>query len=237
MHGVIYGLHDPLTGELRYVGQTTTTVDSRLSAHLSPSNLRKHSYLCRWLGGLVKRGLRPGVSIRAEAVDQARLDCLEIEHIAAERKKGTRLVNQADGGGGRFGYVPSAEEREKIRRSNLGKKKPPHTDTWKRRMSELMTGRPSPNTKEHHKRLAAAKRGVPRSEETKAKIRAAKLGTKLSAAHRAAISAAHIRRDISTEEIQRRLAAGVSKAQIARDMGISLSLISNRLAHVLACSS
>lgn len=246
-HGVIYGLHDPETGELRYIGQTTKAVVCRLSAHLAPSSLRRHSYLARWLLGLAKRGLSPTWSILVEAQDQAELDRLEVECIAQARSEGVRLVNLSDGGGGRAGYVPSAEEREKIRRSNLGKHSVPKTEAQKGHMSKLMAGR-NTNTPEHMSKLAAMKRGVPRSEATKVRISEAKKGqpsafkgSRHSPESKALISAHRIgkmlkhehhayRADISTAEILRRLTLGQTKVQIAGDLGVSPTFIHRRLA-------
>jgi hypothetical protein len=81
-HGVIYGLHDPDTGELRYIGQTIKRPCDRLACHVAPSQLKRHSYLARWLKGCVEHGLRPTISVIAEAKDQTELDRLEIELIA-----------------------------------------------------------------------------------------------------------------------------------------------------------
>jgi hypothetical protein len=245
-HGVVYGLHDPITGELRYIGQTITTVQQRLSVHLSPNSLRRHSYLARWLLGLTKRGMSPTWSVRAEAQDQAELDRLEVEHIARARAEGARLVNISDGGGGRAGYVPSAEEREKIAAAQRGVPRPKHTEEWKARMSTLKAG-VNTNTPEHMARLAEMKRGVPRSEETKVKISEAKKGQPSSfQGHehteeaKAKISAkrmgqllkdAHFayRHDIRTSEILRLLENGSSKVAIAKHFGVSPTFIHRRL--------
>ena len=245
-HGVIYGLHDPLTGELRYIGQTIKAIPDRLAAHKTPSSLKRHSYLSRWLGGLVKRGLSPTWSQLAEAQDQPELDRLEIEFIAKARAEGVRLVNQADGGGGRAGYSPTPEEREKLRIANTGKSHGPHTPEWKAHMAQVMAGRQT-NTPEHIARLAEAKRGKPRSEETKARISAAKMGTpspkkgipmaeeqkaKISASRRGKMTeAAHhkYREDISTEAILKRLAEGATKVEIAQELGVSSTFVHRRV--------
>ncbi len=245
MHGIIYSLHDPMTHELRYIGQTIKTPQARLAVHLSPSSLKRHSYLARWLKSLVWRGHRPSIVVLATAETQAELDALEVQHIAAERAKGTRLVNLSDGGGGRAGYVPTAAEREKISAAQVGVPRAKWTEERKQAMSALFTGRPSPNTEEHHRRLAEAKRGVPRSAEERAKMSAAMKGRKASAETRAKMSAARIgkthaglpgeahpmfRHDISTADLVARLSApGMTVAQLARDMGLSRTFIHRRL--------
>lgn len=221
-HGIIYGLHDPRTGELRYIGQTTkATPEERRWSHLAPSSLKQHTYLARWLSGLVKNGLVPTCSIICTANSQPELDELEIKHIAEARSRGVRLVNMSDGGGGRAG-VPQSEE-------------------WKARMSEQKRGK-NTNTPEHIARLAEMKRGVPRSEETKAKIRAAKLGTKLTEEHKAKIAASSLgkfspkgeasgrwKHGVSTDEIMRRYDAGEPKKHIAAAVGMSEMGVAHRI--------
>jgi hypothetical protein len=174
-HGVIYGLHDPESNELRYIGQTIQPPKKRLGVHVSPWSLRRRSYLSNWIASVLKRGSRPTILVRGQAEDQAGLDALEVQHISEARASGVRLVNLSNGGGGRAGYVPTVEEREKQRLSNLGKPHPKHTDEWKTAMSKKMKGR-NTNTPQHIARIAALKVGVPRSDETKAKISAAKMG-------------------------------------------------------------
>jgi len=246
IHGVIYGLHDPETGELRYIGQTVTTVVQRLRTHITPSQLKKHTYLARWLLGLVKRGLSPTWSQIAIAQSQSELDRLEIEFIAEARAVGVRLVNLSAGGGGRFGYVPSAEEREKIRKGNLGKPHPKHTPEWREHMAQLMAGRCT-NTPEHMAKLAESKRGVQRSQEVRDKISKAKRGcpshnkgVPMSESVKAKVSAARkgklkgsthpqYRHDISTDDILQRLSNGQSKVEIAVALGVSPTFIHRRL--------
>lgn len=246
IHGVIYGLHDPETGELRYIGQTITTVKARLAKHVTPSQLKKHSYLARWLLGLVKRGQSPTWSVLAEALDQEELDRLEIEYIASAREGKVRLVNLSDGGGGRAGWVVPPEVREKLRQSNLGKPHPKHTPEWKALMSEKMKGR-NTNTPEHIERLRQMKIGVPRSEETKAKISEAKKGcpSPMKGKHhteetKAKVSASRkgqllgdthhqYRHDISTEWILQKLDEGWTKVAIAKELGKSSTFVHRRV--------
>ncbi len=245
-HGIIYGLHDPTTGELRYIGQTVNAVTQRLAVHLSPSSLRRHSYLARWLLGLVKRDLSPTWSVLAEAQDQAELDRLEVEHIAKARADGVRLVNLSDGGG-RAGYVTPQETRDKIAATQRGVPKPKHTEEWKARMSEVMSGR-NTNTPEHLARLAEMKRGVPRSDETRARISESRKGqpSGMAGKHHTDEAKAKIsehrkgqtlgeehhgyRHDIPTHEIVRLLGEGMTKVQVAAHFAVSPTFIHRRIA-------
>jgi transposase-like protein len=246
IHGYIYCLLDPRTFELRYIGQTTKQPHHRVSAHLCPSMLRKHSYLARWLKSLVDKRLKPLIAVLDVAYDQSELDASEVAHIAKYREGGFRLVNLSDGGGGRAGYITPPEMRAKIRLGNLGKPHPKHTSEWKLRMSVLMAGR-STNPPEHYERLAEMKRGVPRSEETKIKISEAKTGqpgTFTGHEHtketKAKISEGRTgqllkeehfayRHDITTAEILRLLEGGMSKVQIAAHFEVSPTFVHRRL--------
>ena len=247
LHGVIYGLHDPHTGLIRYIGQTTTTVEQRLRSHLAPSSLNRHSYVYRWLRGLVGRGLRPTTSIIAEAQDQPELDRLEIEHIAAARDRGECLTNLSDGGGGPFGRIVSPETREKIAAKQRGVPRAKHTDEWRKLMSAKMKGRRT-NTAEHMERLWGLRVGKRHTEEAKERIAVAKMGrpsVRLGAKHtdeaRARMSASQkglqageqhhsFRHDISTDDIFARLALGKTKVQVAAELGVSPTFVHRRIA-------
>jgi hypothetical protein len=247
-HGVIYGLYAP-DGELRYIGQTTKEPWMRLCAHLSPSSLRRHSYLGRWLGSLVAKGERPTIRPIVDAANQVELDRLEVAYIAAARAGGVRLVNLSNGGGGRSGYVPTHAEREKISAAQRGVPRKPHSEATRAHLSRLHRGRPSPNTREHHRRVAELLRGVPRSASTRAKISAAKIGHVTTPKHRAALSRALIgkpkapdhvakltgpghgmfRHDIVTDELVAAVRGGESVAGLARRRGLPRTFIHRRL--------
>ena len=51
-HFVVYGLSDPRTNELRYVGKTTQTLHRRLLRHVAPSYLKEATYKNNWLRGV-----------------------------------------------------------------------------------------------------------------------------------------------------------------------------------------
>ena len=84
------------------------------------------------------------------------------------------------------GKPKTAEHKEKIRQGNLGKKKPPRGDEYRKLMSTLKSGSNNPMygkgcTPERAAKIGAANKGkipvnkgVPMTEEQKAKIRATK---------------------------------------------------------------
>lgn len=84
-----YGLVDPRTGCLRYVGKTSK-LDQRLYWHIADS--KRYSHRCaQWVKGLVKLGLLP-ILVVLEDGDQ------EVFWIASLRAAGASLLNVSDGG-------------------------------------------------------------------------------------------------------------------------------------------
>lgn len=92
----IYGLHDPDTSELRYVG-VTCDPDGRLAQHLTPSNLHKMRPLSAWLRALVAAGKRP-VMRTIETVSIDKINAVERRAIADARTRGEALLNVRPGG-------------------------------------------------------------------------------------------------------------------------------------------
>ena len=92
MKGIIYGLVDNSTMELRYVGQTIEALACRFKRHMKLYSSNAH--LNNWLR-----------SADASAIvlerDPEDLDEAEMRWIADARAQGARLINLTDGGGGR----------------------------------------------------------------------------------------------------------------------------------------
>ena len=89
----IYGLADPETGEVRYIGKAASP-KRRYAGHLRETR-RKTPLYC-WIASLTKRGLKPSLVILIEASADWRAD--EKRLIAEARSRGERLLNVADGG-------------------------------------------------------------------------------------------------------------------------------------------
>lgn len=88
----IYGLRDPRTGEMRYVGSSCNP-KVRLHQHISDlkyanTGERKH----RWLSQLVGLGLRPHVEILMRVQEKNRHE-FEAWWITEYTNRGARLVN------------------------------------------------------------------------------------------------------------------------------------------------
>lgn len=167
--GVIYGLYDPRTEKLRYIGQTVRPLKERLKYHLSKHNLAVSQTRCsKWLRSLMSFGLRPLVKVLEEAESREHLDALEIDLIRQARGNGEELVNHADGGLSASGY-------------SLG-------EDFRRAVSERMSGRKvSPETRA---KLSAANKGKKLSYETREKMSLARKGKKLTQEHKAKLSKA-----------------------------------------------
>ena len=168
---VIYGLADPRSGQLRYVGKSTTGAQQRLASHLCPSSLKAKSWKNHWLKSLLKEGLRPDVFVIEACARKEDLNEAERHQIASLRAIGCELTNLTPGGDGQ-GYPCSPEKRAKISVATKG-----------RRLTVL-----SPKT---YARIAEKARGRKRSAEAIAKTAAARRGQKHTADAIAIMSEQH----------------------------------------------
>lgn len=108
----IYDLSDPRTGHLRYVGKSVDP-SKRLAEHLRSARKGVHQYVYKWIGGLLKDGLCPVMTILEEVSEQEANEA-ERSWIASMRLAGCVLTNQTDGGDGQSaGYRPTKAAIEK----------------------------------------------------------------------------------------------------------------------------
>jgi hypothetical protein len=117
--GCIYGLADPRTGALRYVGKTVRSLKLRLQGHVSKSDLARHSHKTNWVMSLLVAGVRPEIFEIEELPNEA-LDEAEIFYIQYFRSIGCSLTNTAPGGTS-CGRKRSWEERRQMSVSRTGK--------------------------------------------------------------------------------------------------------------------
>jgi hypothetical protein len=124
---VIYGLFDPESDHLRYVGKTTN-IAKRYESHLYESAKRSRKpYSRRWIASLLARGLKPKMEV-LDIVSSAVANDAERCWIASMRLAGCKLTNRTDGGDGQSkGYQWSAEARRKIGLAGRGKKRSDET--------------------------------------------------------------------------------------------------------------
>lgn len=102
---IIYGLVEPATLMVRYVGQSAKGV-SRPMQHV---NTRERSYKANWVAGLHARGQQFGIVVLEEVADADDLALAEMWWIAYGRACGWQLTNVTAGGEGTRGYRKSPE--------------------------------------------------------------------------------------------------------------------------------
>lgn len=108
----IYGLYDPRTNELKYIGKTNN-LEKRLYEHIKEAENGYKSYKNDWIRSLRKRGLSPFISTLEEVSEEQWQEC-ERKWINNCRKEGIKLTNLTDGGEGVHGYQYTEEQRKAI---------------------------------------------------------------------------------------------------------------------------
>ncbi len=113
---LIYCLMDPLTGEIRYVGQTIKG-NKRFKEHIKPSSLRKHTHKNHWIKSLINKDLKPIFNVLEYIEDNSILDEREDYWINYHKSQGCNLTNAANGGRGSPGRKNSPESIAKMSRA------------------------------------------------------------------------------------------------------------------------
>ena len=212
MKATIYVLCHPITSEVRYVGKTVKSLESRFAMHVNSAfNRGSKTHLARWMRSL-------GVLPEVRALMVVNGDGCQAEQgiIALYRAKGYRLTNITAGGEGVVGRVCSPEQRKKISDSNRGRV---FTEDHRAKMSASRKGvKRKPHTAEACAKISAAMQGNTRalgfkhSAESRQNMSAAMKGHKralgrvLSPETRAKIGNSN-RGKIRTEETKAKLSA------------------------------
>lgn len=145
----IYGLVDPETKEIRYIGKSIRPVE-RLANHC---NEISNCHRSHWIQSLKKKGLKPEMVILERIVGEWPWQESEKRWISYCRENGFDLVNNTDGGDGVSG-LPE-ETRAKMASTWKGRKHKPeslikiglatsarrHSDETKEKMSKAHKGR------------------------------------------------------------------------------------------------
>ena len=213
MNSFIYGLVDPRTSFVRYVGLTTSGM-RRPKRHKS-EHVGSQSRIM-WVKELQSLGLDFEIVVLEEIPDPhspaitpmwvhvkrnlTRLPEAEIWWIAYGRARGWPLTNVTDGGLGARGTKHSPETIAKMR---LVQKKSPETRAKLSAAHKKLTISP-----ETRARIAASKTGFKASAATRAKMSATRKGRPMPAEVRAKISASkQLRPYIPTAETIAKVAA------------------------------
>jgi len=91
----IYTLSNPITDEIRYVGQTKHDLEQRLKGHLKSKDKTHRTY---WIKSLIKNNLKPKIEL-IETVDKKNGNECEIFWIMMFKSWGFDLCNLTEGGG------------------------------------------------------------------------------------------------------------------------------------------
>lgn len=168
---VVYGLTDPRTGELRYVGFSKTP-RNRLHGHKYDAK-RGCSHRARWVMALRRLDLAPEMFVIEKHDTRSDAAAAEVDLIAYFRSLGCDLTNATDGGEGAVGYRWSLEERARMservrgeRHPNYGKK---HSEATRRRIGEALRGKTQP-AEVNAKRAATMRSKHPRGAEYRRKL-------------------------------------------------------------------
>lgn len=121
-YGFIYALCAP-DGELRYIGQTITSLQQRNNKHISTAKFKTTHIQC-WVSGLVANNQFPEIKALMY-LPAEELDANEISEISRQKALGARLVNIAEGGAG-MRNTP-IETRDKISKTLTGRKQSAET--------------------------------------------------------------------------------------------------------------
>lgn len=189
----IYGLIDPRSGAIRYVGKTVNMV-ARLAEHLRCNDEGPRS---DWIRGLLADGLRPGCEILQIVENSLWEDC-ERGWIFYGREIGWPLFNISKGGNG--GQPCTEEARQKL------------SDHFRGRIV-------SPETCQ---KISASKMGHPVSLETRQKLREANLGKTLSEEHKCNMRKSMLGRKITWGDKISAALVGIKRGPISKEHRIKI---------------
>lgn len=115
----IYGLIDPITTEIRYVGRTKRSLDVRLRSHIKEARVRGNTHVHCWIKSLSNRGASPEMVLLQECNSDtwSEGERFWIEYF---RSIGADLTNIAVGGQGPLGFQHKEETKARWRESRRG---------------------------------------------------------------------------------------------------------------------
>jgi hypothetical protein len=151
----IYGLHDPDSGELRYVGKTVQPLGYRMRNHRYQAK-RSDLHLQRWWRSCSSEPVMRLIAI----VEDYMGSVVERRLIAWHRKNGARLTNTTDGGEGTRA-PKSPEHRAKISAALKGRR---FTKEWREKIKVGLSER----DQAYRKKISEANRN--RAQEVNERI-------------------------------------------------------------------
>lgn len=227
---LIYGLTDPRTAAVRYVGKSSSGM-ARPRAHANEAikNRKVNPHKANWIRSLVASGMAYGIVVLEEVNAKSDLNAAEIRWIAHGRANNWPLTNLTAGGGGANGA--SVETRQKMSVAKAGR---PLTDEWRARIGASIRGSEKfkeamhrraggKHSEEHRAKIAAAGRGRTLSHESCAKGWATRRANGTDTYRNPRRGARHMQwlHSLSTDEIVRLREAGKSYGEIGAALGCS----------------
>lgn len=218
----IYSLHDPRTGQIRYIGRTIAPPKRRLINHVAEARhdtSQWHTPKCQWIRELLALGLRPILRV-LEAGTGDGWATAEILWIKAAREAGVLLVNTSDGGEGNLGYSPTPETRRKLSEAGKGRKLSPEN------RAKLIAAGAAANrgrkwSPERIEQRSAKLRGIPRPPHVWEKCRAAANARIMSDEQKARLSALHTGLKASAETRAKMSASGLKHSEERRAQALA----------------
>lgn len=186
----IYGLKDPITEQIRYIGYTKRdNLDVRLKEHLT-IDCKFHKG--HWILNLRKNDLTPIIELIEDHISKEEIQSKEIFYIKLFKSLGAKLTNMNDGGVGGLGFNHSEETKQKLSLNRKGKPRCDgyiHNEEMRKSISERTIGEKNPFYGKKHSEEVMLKikearskqimiSGWAHTDETKVKISLAKKGLK-----------------------------------------------------------
>lgn len=193
----IYGLCDPESGLIRYIGKSIRP-NERLTNHMNDQGT---CHRTNWLRSLKSKGLKPNLVILQELPDDAIWQDAEKAWIAYGRSQGWPLVNNTSGGDGVCGLP----------------------EETRRRISQVWVGRK--HSDETKAKIGAASRLKKMPEEAKRRISESQKGRKITWADKLHLAVRKFTEQ-QVEEISRRLDSGELVKDLAEEYGVHRTTIS-----------
>lgn len=179
---LIYGLKDPRTGAIRYVGKSATGL-KRPRVHKSrsrdPSN---KTHVANWIRELTALGFDYEIVVLEYLPNNTAFREAEPRWIAKLRADGYDLTNSTDGGDGIWGHRHSDETRKKMSTTRKGRV---FSEAHKQALSKARQGIKLNLTDEQRRQISESKKGNKYnlgrvvSQEMRARISAKLTGRKM----------------------------------------------------------